>query len=325
MNKELFSEVYGLYYQIVGHLLAEDRSLSVQELATTIQEMGFEETVVSLLPQLTTPDGWHLFYEKEPNEWHSLLLEGSVKKVHTTLEKSWLKAILLDEKINLFVSIDYKKELLAELKEIPPLFRQKDILYYDQFKFSDPFADPTYQQAFKVLTKALTDKKTVEINYQRRTNEVNSEGIYIPLQLEYSKKNNKFRLQALKQISPKKWINMTLNISKIQSVKLTEDSIPNQTFPQSKEKMICCLIHNQRNALERAMLHFSDYRKETVKTEQDNYYKMTLYYPQQNETELLIELLSFGPMIQVTEPKRFIELMCKRVKDQLQLAVHTNI
>lgn len=72
------------------------------------------------------------------------------------------------------------------------------------------------------------------------------------------------------------------------------------------------------DALERAMLHFSDFKKITEKIEERKY-KMEIYYEAIDETEVLIRVLSFGPMLRVIYPKRFISLIKERLKKQKKL------
>ena len=46
---------------------------------------------------------------------------------------------------------------------------------------------------------------------------------------------------------------------------------------------------------------------------------MTLRYNKQDETEMLVRILSFGPVIRVTEPERFITLLRERIAQQMLL------
>ena len=72
---------------------------------------------------------------------------------------------------------------------------------------------------------------------------------------------------------------------------------------------------DERNALERGMLHFSHLEKETVKLD-ENKYRITLVYNQDDETEILIRVLSFGPVLKVLEPEYFIRQIRKRLEMQ---------
>ena len=78
------------------------------------------------------------------------------------------------------------------------------------------------------------------------------------------------------------------------------------------------LIRDARNALERVMLHFSHLEKSTVRLEED-LYQVTLSYDREDETELLIRILSFGPMIQVISPEGFVSQIWERLEKQCGL------
>jgi predicted DNA-binding transcriptional regulator YafY len=74
-------------------------------------------------------------------------------------------------------------------------------------------------------------------------------------------------------------------------------------------------LWDERNALERAMLHFSHLEKETVRLD-GNKYQIKLRYDREDETELLIRVLSFGPMLKVISPDSFIENLKERLQKQ---------
>ena len=77
------------------------------------------------------------------------------------------------------------------------------------------------------------------------------------------------------------------------------------------------LLHDERNGLERVLLHFSHFEKETQKLD-DRLYQIKLRYDKDDETELLIRVLSFGPVLEVMEPNTFVELIRTRIGVQKQ-------
>ena len=77
-------------------------------------------------------------------------------------------------------------------------------------------------------------------------------------------------------------------------------------------------ITDERNARERAMLQFSYLAKKTERIGEKTY-RMTLYYRQEDETELVIKLLSFGPVLKVVEPETFVSLIRERIDRQYSL------
>ena len=80
-------------------------------------------------------------------------------------------------------------------------------------------------------------------------------------------------------------------------------------------KALTLLLHDERNGLERVLLHFSHFEKETQKLD-ERLYRITLRYDQDDETELLIRVLSFGPVLEVVAPITFRQLMRNRIQKQ---------
>ena len=78
-------------------------------------------------------------------------------------------------------------------------------------------------------------------------------------------------------------------------------------------------LTDRRNALERVLLHFSHLKKETERLDEQRY-RVTLYYDRRDETEMVIRVLSFGPVIRVTEPRHFIDLLRRRIQRQADFA-----
>ena len=66
------------------------------------------------------------------------------------------------------------------------------------------------------------------------------------------------------------------------------------------------------------MLQFSYLAKRTEKTGERTY-RMTLHYRKEDETELLIKIISFGPLMKVIEPDSFAVLIKERIERQFQL------
>lgn len=71
--------------------------------------------------------------------------------------------------------------------------------------------------------------------------------------------------------------------------------------------------------LERVLLHFSHLQKETERLD-DGRYRVTLNYDPQDEIEMVIRMLSFGPVVKVTAPVHFIALMRQRIEKQVRFA-----
>ena len=223
----------------------------------------------------------------------------------TDTEKRWLRAVLNDSRVKLF-DVDIKG-----LENIKPLYGQDMFVYFDRYNDGDPYDDERYVRNFKTVLKALREKCKVAVKFRGRTGKVHNKSV-IPYNIEYSPQDDKFRLQAYARHT--QW---TINIARIEDCKLGEKFEKTVPYKVKKEKLIIELT-DERNALERAMLHFSHLEKKTEKISDDKY-KITLYYDKDDETELLIRVLAFGPVMKVTEPEAFIEQIKKRLEMQDKL------
>ena len=84
---------------------------------------------------------------------------------------------------------------------------------------------------------------------------------------------------------------------------------------QPRPRKVIFELVDDRNALERVLLHFAHFEKQVGKID-DRKYQVTLHYDKEDETEILIRVLSFGPMIRVVKPWAFINLIKGRLSDQ---------
>lgn len=318
---ELFSEIYSCYYRVLRHLLCSQNALTIQDIYDQICKEGFEESLLSIIPKLES-GAWNLF-EKKGDLYLSRISPDFTMPL-SNLEKSYLKALLSDQRIQLFLDKKQLETLDQMLSSITPLWRQEQFYYYDQFTDGDPYENEIYQQNFRTLLKALKNRQFLNIDYTSpKGNRVHHH--YVPARLEYSVKNDKFRLLALRETGHKNMELQILNIERIQNISPTEKicSLPidlNSLIQNSYYKEPLTLhIVNRRNALERAMLHFANYEKNTTKID-ENTYECLIYYNQSMETELLIEVMSFGPMLTVVGNDKFLYSLKKRLKRQIYLS-----
>ncbi len=317
----LFSDIYNCYYQIMKSILKQQTALTLPELRTHITQTGYEESLLYLIPKLTTGE-WDLFKQEDGIYLSKISKEFYVPL--TLLQKSYIKSILQDERIHLFFSHEEYVRLDEIFSDIPTLWNPDDFYYYDRFSNKDPYNNPDYQRHFRTLVSAICDKQYVDISYESGAGH-RVHHHYLPCRLEYSIKNDKFRLLGIEKSKHQKDRVEILNLDRMKDVELlplTASRLPdiNQIIRSSYYKEpVHLLIHTERNALERTMLQFANYEKNTRKVD-DHTYECCIYYNQKMETELLIEVLSFGPMIEVLGNERFLEQLKERLRKQKRLS-----
>lgn len=317
---ELFSEIYSCYYQVMRHLLCRQTAVTIQDIRDMVCKEGFEESMLSIIPKLENGT-WNLFKRKD-GLYLSKLSPSFVMPV-SHIEKAYLKALLADQRIGLFLTREQSEALNDMLADITPLWKPEQFCCYDRFADGDPYSDEAYRRHFRILLQAGKSRRYVDIDY-RSTKGGRVRHYYVPARLEYSAKNDKFRLLALKHCKNNQMTLEILNIARIQNIRLTEKIFTppmdlNSLIQKSYYKEPLTLhIVNRRNALERAMLHFANYEKNTTKID-ENLYECLIYYNQNMETELLIEVMSFGPMLTVIGNDIFLRSLKARLRKQKKL------
>lgn len=330
---ELFSELYTCYYQLLHALLqtSERHPLTKQEINSYIQKHGFAESHLTILPKLATGE-WPLFTCKEDGYTPAISMPETLP--FTILQKRWLKALMTDPRIRLFLSEEALHQLDEFLIDCTPLFSQDTFIYYDQFEDGDDFTSPLYRHHIQTLCDCIRKQNRIKLRYQSNSSALlDYEGV--PITLEYSPKNNRFRLILTRKNSYH--ATATLNVGQIQFLtpytsdttkkktktqRETTDGILTSTRTNQTKLHVTIHIYQSRNAMERAMLYFADYEKNTKKIS-DSLYECTIYYHPETESELLIDLLSFGPTIKVVGPERIQKQIKARIEKQYKLLQQT--
>lgn len=280
----------------------------------TILKCGFGESLLFLLPKLT--ENRYGLFIKEKDSFVSGI-PGGIKTPLSGLQKRWLKAVLNDPRASLFLSPEQIDKLNETLKDIKPLFHYTDFYYFDRFNDGDDYSDESYRSFFRTILQAIKSEKELCITYSSRTGR-STKLTVLPYHLEYSVKNDCFRLLCLRKTANTLQYAI-LRLSRIQKLSICDNDAETDIAIKSREQESVLLkINDERNAMERAMLQFADYRKNTQRCD-DNSYLCEIFYDKDDETELLIEILSFGPMIQVIKNDHFINLIKQRLKKQVIL------
>ncbi len=295
----IFHEIHNAYWRILGRLLtaAAETSVTPAELYALIREDGFAETS-AVIP------------EKLKAEW-PLLADGKSVLAHTPpllvteAERAFLKAALADPRFTLFLDEETAAALEGALADVAPLWTARDMIYYDRHADGDPFGAPRYREHFAAMVTALREKKQVEITYHPRAKGKTATHKGTVLSVEYSGKDDAFRFRFAHDD-----FFSTVNAAGLVAVTVT-DAPAADVSDRRKEETIVLSVEDKRNSLARALLHFSDLRKET--TAVDGRWQMMLHYDREDETEILIRILSFGPFLKILSPER----MRKKLKERL--------
>ena len=294
----IFSELYSAYYNTVAAIISSvlDGERDERELQRLVAEKAFGESVTTILPSLKSGK-WQLL---RPDM--STVLKHKPTVPLTNLQKSWLKAISIDPRVKLF-GVEFKG-----LEDVEPLFTPEDYYVYDKYCDGDDFRDEGYIQRFRIILAAIRDGVPIKINMVNK----NGKDVYakcLPLRLEYSEKDDKFRL-----ITDGCRYLHTLNLSKIRSIGYCGESFKH-IAREVRYDTVTLRIKDERNALERCMLHFAHFEKRAEKVGK-NEYLLHVKFDHKDESEIVIRVLSFGPRVKAEAPDAFVDLIKKKLLAQ---------
>lgn len=295
----IFNEIYSAYYNAVAKIITAviDGKADEQTLNQIVCDNAFGESMLTVLPSLKS-EKWQLVKAD---------MTTPIKYIPTMpmtrIQKQWLKAISLDPRIELF-SIE-----LNGLEDVEPLFTPDDYYIYDKYSDGDPYEDEKYIEHFRTILFALKHKQNIKIEMvNRKGNTVHSR--CVPVRLEYSEKDDKFRL-----ITSGSRFTKTVNLARITKCKIYNgDAVIHTDCPVVKLETVTMKVSEERNTLERCMLHFAHFQKRAEKV--DDHYLLHINFHRDDESEMVIRVLSFGPTVEVLEPESFKKLIIDKLKNQ---------
>ena len=308
----LFSEIYSAYYNTVASIIncAQKEKLDSDSLYEIVKKSAFPESVITIGSALES-EKW-LLIKKD----YTTNIKNTPTMPLSLLQKRWLKAICCDKRMRLFADDEVLEHLDKDLTDVEPLFTENDFYLYDRYSDGDPYDDSAYIENFHTILKSLHQNKKIYIEYTSRKGQTNRFCLQ-PFKIEYSQKDDKFRI-----ISKIRNHQATLNIARIVHCEIKDDfrvaASAETDLPCSRRCSVSIEIYDARKALERVMLAFAHFEKSAVQIS-NGVYRLSLNYDSRDETELVIRVLSFGPMIKVLEPQSFVDLVKDRISRQMEL------
>lgn len=330
----IFSEIYGAYYRAVEKLLSFDK-FDRQKINEIICGEAFKDSYLfmeqKLIPDKNNISSWGLIKQND-DKTYSKITKNVVPKIMTSLQKSYIKSKLVDKRIKLFLDDEALEELEKRLDKTKKLYEYDDFYYYDLFNDGDDFDSKEYRENFRKILKAVKNHELLKIEFISRKSEA-LYGMYLPIKLEYSRKNDKFRLYA-HRMRNKVFKGFTvLNVGRISKVEETGICFDKTDLQKNHEDILkltkdknCVeiLVTNERNGIERFMMEFAGFEKRAELDINSGKCHVMLYYDRSDETEILIRLLSYGPVLKVLSPENFKSQVKERVERQYEMLYEGN-
>lgn len=254
----------------------------------------------------------------------------------TKWELRWLRTILDDPKMSLFLTPDTISALKNIIpQDITPICIRKNgnnakATSADNIYYFDRYHSESYQidsHLFRMILSALHNNEALSINYNAGKG-TSFEGIYYPIYIEFSKRDDRFRLYVQEAKTDRIYM---MNCDWISDAELTGTNFDMHRcqsvlkgFFDANQCNVSVEFEDTRNILDRILNEFSPWkkrceciRKKDEKNEIPAKYKLTIYYHRYDQMDMVVRLMSYGPYIRFIDKEHFIcKEILKRVEKQ---------
>jgi hypothetical protein len=316
-----YNEINCKYYTVITELLNKsfEKELTLKDLRDIINDLGFYETNSLLIPPLISQnnDGYNLMINSK-DKFTSILKNKPLKFI-TNLELSWIKSLLHDSKINLFLDEDDYFYIKKALSNIKPLYTPENIDYIRRKHEKIEYTNENFINIFKKLTNSLRLNKKIQIFLNNGKNK-----FMVIHKIEYSIEEDCFSLIGIKLENNKMISLERIALTQINKLKELNETYfrknINEFVKQSKcKEPISFELHNIRSGFERVFMSIASFERITEFDDKKNICYVKLYYYKIDEDTIFDLLISFGPIIKILSPSNIVEEFKSRINNQFKL------
>ncbi len=254
-------------------------------------------------------------FEKRGETYHSRL--SAIPIVASGIEKWWLKGVIKEKEVELFLDKELKEKLENFLSDTCST-NMNDILLH---KNLDKKIRPAmYTQNFRVIKQAIKEGESITCDNTTPSNVKYKEQVIVPYRFEYSLELLQFYLIGY-SIEAERIIK--LNLSRLSNISVTKESYyidcEKELEARIVEEPIKIELTNVKNVLDRAFNLFSSYKKTGLYDSETNSYSMELLYYDYEEKDIIKKVLSLGEYVKVSSPERVISQIRDRITKQIKI------
>lgn len=301
--------------------LMEKRALDMDEIKRAFCDAPYEQTdIETFLESFMREDelgdeecarvGFGLFTKDKGG--YRPIIGALIPAVFSHNEIAWLKTMLADEKIGLFLTDSTRQKLAEAFADIPPLYDKSDV-FVQKNAAVQPFADETFRQVFQTLLRGVAEKRLVNLEYVGGKGEKLLHPAVLPLKIYYHGVNDTFQCIAYDTLRDRF---PTLNIEGIRIAALIPDSTQNahRWHYLGETETAEIELKNNKHGSTQCFLLLSDYQKEVAFDKTRNLYKISIIYYVFERQDLFKNLLSLGTHCTILSPEILVNQVKERIK-----------
>jgi RNA-splicing ligase RtcB/predicted DNA-binding transcriptional regulator YafY len=333
---EKFEEVKNRYMHIAFKVFNEcQEGIPEDQVVKIVEDDEFEEKIIGnnfhtfeglLLNRYSENENFNILKEKEGFYYPNIKKENNRPIVPvrlTNIEKAWLKNMLEDKRLNVFLRSTTIEKLKIALKDFdaPPI---NELIDSTNGSIPSESEDTEqFEENFRSLLKAIKEEKAIRYCCADKCAAYFNKW-FIPIRLEYSLKNGEFKVSLYSIEEDKFFIEKVSKITDIKIEKNTESKINREAVIKllgeqrySKESVVLEVI-DKRSAMERCFMSFSELERYSRCIERDKY-ELKLFYYKFEEEDIIRKILALGPYVKVVSPKAIRDEVIKRIKLAIEL------
>lgn len=310
---KLFNDYKNRYYRCIQNIINgiyNGEKYTKKDIRAILQDAYLEDEIV-LVKELV--DGRFFDYE---DDTASLMVGCDVPIRLNNLELAYLKMFVEDECFNGVLDDELLQKLKDKLDDVESLDYNKFWKRENVDKFGDDIKDEEFREKIITLEKAILENKYIKYTSKNKKGEIFKDKIAYPYKIEYSIKNNRYRLVVFCDNRAIK-INvdgiMELEILKEKTV-TAEEKAQIENFINAKKNIsdpLVLKIEDNKNTLDRCFNLFSAYDKKYY-YEGENLI-LNIYYHDFDKAEIIRDILSLGKSAVVLSPESVREEVIKRI------------
>lgn len=332
---ELFNEYKNRYFECIQNITNDIYSgvkYKESDIKDFIENNTFNELEYSLVDNIlnnkskyTNKNGeecTRIKLFKQENDIYSLSINSPIPIRPTNIERKWLKMLIEDSKGKANLDDNISQKLLKKLKYVESNNLNRYWIQKNIDKNGDEIDETNFNRLITILSTAIQEEKLIKYTSVNKNKEVFENNICFPYRIEYSIKNNKYRVIAL----PKGYDRaIKINVSSFKSIEIINE-IDNETnekilsFINGKKNLqepLVLEIENKFNTVERCFSLFSYYDKEAYYDREKNKHILKVYYYSFDEAEIIKDILSLGSCVIVIEPAGIRNKIIERIRKAL--------
>lgn len=311
---ELFNDYKNRYYRCIQNIINQiynGEKYDKKDIRKILHNAYLEEESI-LVNELVNKN----FFKFE-DDIVKLRIDYNIPIRLNDLELAYLKMFVEDDEFNKVLNDEILEKLKKNLNDVQSLDYNKFWKRENIDKYGDSLKNNEIRNNILILEEAILNNKYIKYSSKNRNGDIFENKIAYPYKIEYSIKNNKYRLiiffdnRAIK-----------INIDSITNIKILEErdvlekeKIQIQDFIKNRKNIgepLVLKIEDNNNTLDRCFNLFSAYDKKYY-YDTDNNLILNIYYHNFDEAEIVRDILSLGKSVIVLEPKKIRNKVVERI------------